>query len=110
MKTSKLFTIDVELAERLTRMDNASALINNLLKEYFELRGEKDTFFDQKRAVISDLKKNLKCITKKSKLLLSLKSLISIISRSIGLKKFGLLRRKSRTSNLLENTQEEEKS
>lgn len=35
MKTSKLFTIDVEVAERLKLEDNASGLVNDLLIDFY---------------------------------------------------------------------------
>ena len=35
MKTSKLLTLDIEIAMKLTHIDNASALVNKLLTEYF---------------------------------------------------------------------------
>ena len=57
MKTNKQFTIDVDIAERL-KQTNASQLINTLLKEYFEVRSDKNTLLDEKTAVKDkDLKK-----------------------------------------------------
>lgn len=40
MKTSKLFTIDVEIVQKLQQEDNASALVERLLKEYFTFTGD----------------------------------------------------------------------
>lgn len=36
MKTSRLFTIDVEVAERLVEEDNASKLVNEMLVDHYE--------------------------------------------------------------------------
>lgn len=55
MKTSKLFTIDVELAERLKSL-NASRIVNELLKEYFEIRSDKSSILEEKEAVLEQLK------------------------------------------------------
>ena len=48
MKTNKQITIDVELMEKLRGLDNASALINRLLKEYFEIRSDKSSLLEEK--------------------------------------------------------------
>lgn len=37
MKTTKIFTLDVELAEKLQQESNASALVNRLLNEYYSM-------------------------------------------------------------------------
>lgn len=42
MKVSRLFTIDHELAERLTEEPNQSSTINELLKEYFSVAGSEE--------------------------------------------------------------------
>ena len=60
MKVSKLFTIDVEIAERLKSSGNSSALINKLLKEYYEIRSDKHGIFEEKRAIFEDLKKKMR--------------------------------------------------
>lgn len=67
MKTSKLFTIDTELAERLSGEDNASALINQLLSDYFKIRRDNKGVFEQKKAIVSDLKKKLKLLIRNLK-------------------------------------------
>jgi len=59
MKTSRLFTIDTDLADRLSKVGNASALINDLLKDHFSIRANKNTIFDEKQAIMSNLKKKL---------------------------------------------------
>lgn len=110
MKYHKTITIDADIEDRLSRIENASSLINTLLRDYFNVRGEKHTFFDQKRAVISDLKKNLNHITKKSKLLLILKNLISTILQSIGLKGHGSTKIRNQNLKTSENIQKIEES
>lgn len=40
-KINKNFTIDVEIVEKLKNIDNASALVEKLLKEHFQFDGEK---------------------------------------------------------------------
>ena len=64
MKTGKLFTIDVEIAERLKNI-NASQLVNGLLKEYFELRSDKNTLQEEKKAVLSHLLKKKESFLKR---------------------------------------------
>ena len=64
MKTGKLFTIDVEIAERLKNI-NASGLVNGLLKEYFELRSDKNTLKEEKKAVLSHLLKKKESFLKR---------------------------------------------
>lgn len=56
MKTGKLFTIDVEIAEKLQNL-NASQLVNGLLHEYFELRSDKNTLKEEKKAVLASIMK-----------------------------------------------------
>lgn len=41
MKVQKLITIDVEIAEKLRQLDNASAVVNQLCIEYFQFRSGK---------------------------------------------------------------------
>lgn len=90
MKTSKLFTIDTELAERLSKIDNASALINQLLNEYFRVRADKTTMFEQKKAIITDLKKKHVILRRKLRSWRILTSLTSTISALFGCKKSGI--------------------
>ena len=68
MKTGKLFTIDVEIAERLQNL-NASALVNGLLKEYFELRSDKNTLKEEKTAVLKSIVKKKSNFLRRLKLL-----------------------------------------
>lgn len=72
MKTSKLFTIDIELAERLKNV-NGSQIVNTLLKEYFAIRSDKSSVLDEKTAVLEQIKK------KKSNFLRTLRLLLSSI-------------------------------
>lgn len=55
MKTGKLVTIDVEIAEKLKGI-NASRLINGLLIEYFDLKQGKNTVIEEKKAVLNAIK------------------------------------------------------
>lgn len=84
MKTSKLFTIDVELAERL-KNTNASELVNSLLKEHFEVRSEKNTLLDQKKAALDQIIKKKERFRRILRLLNNLKLSILIILRRFGL-------------------------
>jgi len=70
MKTSKLFTLDADIAERLQNI-NASNLVNRLLKEHFEIYSSKNTLLDEKNAIIKQI------IKKKSQLLKRLRLLRS---------------------------------
>jgi len=83
MKTSKLFTIDVDLAERL-KNTNASKIVNGLLKEYFELRSGKNTLKDEKKAVFDAISKKKSNFQKKLKLLMSGIPLVWTIFRKRG--------------------------
>ncbi|GAI23827.1 unnamed protein product, partial [marine sediment metagenome] len=56
MKTSKLFTIDAEIAEKLKKT-NASQLVNKLLQEFFEVRSDKNTLLDEKNALLNHFSK-----------------------------------------------------
>ena len=85
MKTGKLFTIDVELAERLKNV-NASQLVNGLLKEYFELRQDKNTLKEEKNAVLKSIIKKKSNFLKRLKLLKSGIHLIWITFRENGFK------------------------
>lgn len=64
MKTNKQITIDVELMEKLRGLDNASALINRLLKEYFEIRSDKSSLLEEKQAILDQIKQKKKKIAK----------------------------------------------
>ncbi|HEC65387.1 MAG TPA: hypothetical protein ENI23_08835 [bacterium] len=83
MKTGKLFTIDVEIAEKLQNL-NASSLVNGLLKEYFELRSDKNTLKDEKTAVLQSINKKKRYFLKKLKLLKSGIHCLWIIFRANG--------------------------
>lgn len=89
MKTSKLFTIDIEIAERLTTIDNSSALVNELLGEYFRVRSGKRTGLEQKKAIITDLKKKPKQLIKNLRSWKSSTLWNSIISVLSGFRKSG---------------------
>ena len=85
MKTSKLFTIDVEIAERL-KNTNASLLVNGLLKEYFDLRSDKNTLKEEKIAVFDAISKKKSNFLKRLRLLKSGIHLILITFRENGFK------------------------
>lgn len=70
MKTNKQFTIDIEIAERL-KNTNASQLVNTLLKEYFELRSDKNTLKEEKKAVFDAISKKKSYFLKKLRLLMN---------------------------------------
>lgn len=86
MKTSKLFTIDVDLAERL-KNTNGSAIVNTLLKEYFELRSDKNTLRDEKKAVFDAISKKKSNFLKKLRLLMNGIHLVLITFRKHGLRR-----------------------
>lgn len=77
MKTSKMFTIDVEIAQKLDNI-NASALTNRLLKEYFDLKSDKNTLIEEKKAVFNDVSKKKNFFLKKLGLLMNGIALILI--------------------------------
>lgn len=85
MKTGKLFTIDVEIAEKLQNI-NASQLVNGLLKEYFDVRSDKNTLKEEKKAVFDAISKKKSNFLKKLKLLMSGMHLVLIIFARHGLK------------------------
>ena len=89
MKIHKIFTLDIEIVDRLNRIDNQSALINELLSDYFSIRADKITLFDQKRAERSALKKKVKRYRGRLRFWRHLTHLILIIFAWFGSKKFG---------------------
>lgn len=84
MKTSKLFTIDTEIAEELKQIDNASMLVNDLLHDYFAINKQNSSVIEQKQASLKELKKKAVKLTKKLKLLRKLKRWASIIFVFVG--------------------------
>ncbi len=70
MKTGKLFTIDVELAEKLINI-NASALVNTLLSEHFELKHGKNSKKEEKIAVLNSITKKKRSLIKRSRSLMN---------------------------------------
>lgn len=73
MKTSKIFTIDIELAKRLQEEDNASALINQLLTSHYgDPRSEEQIIADVKAQIAkkkadAEFKKKLEAQLKREK-------------------------------------------
>jgi hypothetical protein len=68
MKVSRLFTIDVELAEKLKQSGNQSSIINNLLKEHFSTSSKKSGIIEQKQAIFSNMKKKMRDLRKEIKI------------------------------------------
>lgn len=54
MKVSRIYTLDLDIAQMLERMDNKSALINRLLRQYFDENGSKIVPIEEK--IDNDLK------------------------------------------------------
>lgn len=57
MKFHKVFTLDVVVCERLKEEENASALVNELLIEYYATIYGKKSILEQKKAIFDQLKK-----------------------------------------------------
>ena len=85
MKTSKLFTINVDVADRLKNL-NASELVNRLLLEYFELKVDKNTLKEEKTAVLKAIIKKKRYFPKKLRSLINGIRTIWIIIAKYGLK------------------------
>lgn len=73
MKTSKLFTLDVDVAERLKQESNASNLVNRLLTEHFSIKNRDKRVEKQLR--IKQLKTKMKQINQELKVEDALKEL-----------------------------------
>ena len=56
-KINKNFTLDIEIVEKLRQIDNASNLVETLLKEYFQFTGEKKNNLMQK--IVVDIEKKI---------------------------------------------------
>ena len=57
MKVSKLLTLDSDIAEELSKENNASGLVNNLLKDYF-ISGEMEEEEIKKKFALKNIEKN----------------------------------------------------
>ncbi len=86
MKTSRLFTIDIDIAERLKNL-NASELVNRLLKGHFEVYSAKNTLLDEKKAVLSSISKKKRYFLKKLRLLMRGRPLVWTIFQRHGLRR-----------------------
>lgn len=75
MKVSRLFTIDVDIAERLQGVGNSSALVNELLRENLAVRCGNNRALDQKKAIASNLKKKMQQVSKEIKIFDQLEAL-----------------------------------
>jgi len=85
MKTSKLFTLDVEICTKL-KNTNASALVNRLLSEHFEHFNPKNTLLDEKKAILKGIQKKNALFLSKLRYLLRSMHLVWINLRRYGLK------------------------
>lgn len=53
MKANKSFSLDMEMIEKLTREDNPSKLVNELLNKHFNLTKEKvNKLSDEEKAIV----------------------------------------------------------
>jgi hypothetical protein len=68
MKINKNFTLDIDLVEKLNKIDNSSRLVNDLLSDYFSIMSEKNTIFEQKQAILKQNKAKMKEIKRDLKL------------------------------------------
>lgn len=75
MKINKLFCIDVNLVEKLNRIDNQSKLISDLLTDYFKISSGNSTILQQKEAFLKQNKVKMKEIKREIKLINKLKDL-----------------------------------
>jgi hypothetical protein len=75
MKVSKIFCIDVGIAEKLKQIDNSSSLVNGLLLDYFRSYEQKGDEIEQKQALLRDFKKKSKQIRKEMLIFKSINAL-----------------------------------
>lgn len=75
MKINKNFTLDVDLVEKLTKLDNSSRVVNDLLSDYFKVSSTKSSIFEQKKAYLKQNKAKIKQINKEIKILKLLETL-----------------------------------
>jgi hypothetical protein len=64
MKINKNFTLDLDLVEKLNKIDNSSKLINNLLTDYFSCSSGNNDIFEQKKAFLKQNKAKMKQLNK----------------------------------------------
>lgn len=69
MKVNKLFCIEVDLVEKLNKIDNQSKLISDLLSDFFAISSENHNIIDQKKALIKQNKQKMSKIKKDIKVL-----------------------------------------
>ena len=72
MKVRKDITIDLEIAQKLEKFDNASSIINNLLKDYLNQNDRKGSEIEKKVAFLRDISKKTKVIRKEVKVFKSI--------------------------------------
>jgi hypothetical protein len=49
MKVNKNFTLDIEIVDKLSKMDNGSKIVNDLLSDYFANNGTNLNIFEQNK-------------------------------------------------------------
>jgi hypothetical protein len=62
MKINKNFTLDIDIVEKLSKIENSSRLVNDLLNNYLTSFNEKDTLFEQKVNILKQNKAEMKQI------------------------------------------------
>lgn len=76
MKTNKQITLDTEIMEKLRQEDNASALIERLLKEYYALgTDKKKNLMLQKEIMLKNYSKTAKNLKKELKIMKQIEGL-----------------------------------
>ena len=75
MKINKNFTLDIDIVEKLSKIDNASKVVNDLLGEFLINSNEKDTVFEQKTALLKQNKAKMKQIKAEIKIFTTLDKL-----------------------------------
>lgn len=68
MKVSRLFTIDVEIAEKLKEFPNQSKYVNDLLNENLQNSHKNTSILQQKEANLSNFKKKMAQIRREIKI------------------------------------------
>jgi hypothetical protein len=69
-KINKNFTLDIEIVEKLRQIDNASALVENLLKQHFQFNGEKkNSLMNQMTFQLKNYSQTAKFLKKNIKIL-----------------------------------------
>lgn len=83
MKTNKNITLDTTIVEKLKKIDNASSLIEQLLKDYFANNKANHEKMEQKKADLKTKRKEIKQL----KLEIKQISTISTLEKQLNIKK-----------------------